>query len=246
MLIYEGTGVTTVRKSINKPFAGLYFGSQLALESLTALTIRIFIERSGGDVEICPEMPFIDFVMLRMKGTSYPYALRGSVYATTAKVYLTPDESNVGLNDKDEIVVEFKGMDSTKAYFFYAVEEPTAMGWNIVNYQKNQLKNGESSNKFPVAQWNAMTINKTDLISEVTLTLDNGFVMKKDIRELALEQVELDSVAYVKADGTQVVQLDKFLTIPLVGVTNIEITKTDEAAVIPFWLERYKSQFVTR
>jgi hypothetical protein len=84
----------------------------------------------------------------------------------------------------------------------------------------------ERQKAFDVYDCDLVLLDNSDTIEEVAYTYLNDVVIRYTIHELRILSRSVDPVGYVRQDGTVKSLFDGKLQLPLFGVKNIEIRKT--------------------
>jgi hypothetical protein len=110
-------------------------------------------------------------------------------------------------------------------YSVYGIESPI-MAKSALLYDLKNVQTDEQSKVFGVRQYDMLSFDTGySAIDYVNFTFDNGKTVRMTPVEMRAIQIDTDPQCYTKETGSTVAYHDSNLTMPLVGVVEIEIWK---------------------
>lgn len=232
MLIYNATGATgSGVLFLSKGVGSLLICTDLLLTALANEKINVEIERANGaNQEITKgPIPLKDFIL----GTTFgedavTYDAVTSRY--TAVCEIGTDDNAIYLAEGEKIKIELTGLDSTKYYAIYGMEEPT-QGYGVVSFDRKSMGADDTTKDFDVQNYDLLVMEDHADITEVNFTFVNGVVTKHLPLELRATSRAIDNIAVLKSDGSTVQNVTGRYRLPLVGVSSIQVRKSQGTVI---------------
>lgn len=230
MLIYQGTGVTKTQElRVSKPISSILIRTDRALSEMGNETITVWIEKANGsNVEICTNVPLLDFMLISTFGTSAIF--EDAVYPVCGLCELTP-EFAIALRENESIKMRLDNLAPTKTYHINGIEEPVTAD-AVVFFDRKVCLVGETSRKFDVSNYESLCITNHTAISELVLKFDNGQTVRYLQDEFIALSLDTDPVLQVNQSGGGTSLLENRLVFPLFGVEEIEVLKDEATQVV--------------
>lgn len=238
MKIKSITGVTKVDEiSVTKSIGAVIIAVDgLAIDQLTTEKISIYIERANGsNVYLANKIPVLDFILASSYGSE---AVQSDAnYELIAMCELAVG-GGIFLAEKESIKLALDGLDSTKTYDIYGIEEPTQTD-TLAFFEQKTVASEEFSKKIDVNGFDLAIMTTHATIQDLIYRFENGKSVKYLPFELQTQSRDLDPVQAVK--GTAVLaQIPNRLSLPLLHIDEIEVNK-EQGAVINFVVRNFKN-----
>lgn len=238
MKIKSITGVTKVDEiSITKSIGAVVIAVDgLSIDQLTTEKISIYIERANGsNVYLANKIPVLDFILASSYGSE-------AVQSDSDYELIAICELSVGggifLAEKESIKIAFDGLDGTKTYDIYGIEEPTQTDV-VAFFEQKTVASEEFSKKIDVDGFDLAIMTTHATIQDVIYRFENGKSVKYLPFELQTLSRDIDPIQAVK--GTAVMaSIPNRLSLPLLHVDEIEVNK-EQGAVINFVVRNFKN-----
>ena len=223
MQIYNATGVATTGTLIlNKGVGALLIGSSLEFNALVLEKISVFVERAGKNTNIVQDMFLKDFMLLA--SVAEDTILPAGTLACTAMCELTEDGGYIQLSENETIKIVLTGLTPAATYAIYGIEEPVGSN-EVLLYETKVMASAILNQDFDTVGYDVLVMTKDASLSEISLTYDNGNVVKLLPIELEALQKSIDPMQIVTAGGLVLYNTTRY-QIPLKGITNVNIRKT--------------------
>lgn len=238
MKIKTITGVSKIDEiSITKSIGAFIIAVDgLAVDQLTTEKISYYIERANGkNVYPANKLPLIDFIL----GSSYGNeAVQSDSSFETIALCEIALNGGIFLAEKEIIKLSLDGLDPTKTYEIYGVEEPNQT--NILAFFEQKTVSSEDfSKKVDVKGYDLAIMTSHASIEDLSYRFENGQVVKYLPFELQTLSRDNDPIQAIK--GTAVSpNVGNRLSLPLLCVDEIEINKT-QGSVINFVVRNFKT-----
>lgn len=241
MKILDTTDVKLTSKilEINKGFGSLTFVCEPSLDEMDSEKINIEIQRANGEsVEITNvAIPLREYLML---GTIGDDAI-GSDIARACAVLATVElvaapMAAIHLYEKDILRITLTGLKETKIYLMFGHEAPLTTD-DLYSCVRKSMNSEHESMDFDVPGYDACVFTDFASISEINLKFDNGQVIKTTPEELRQLAVAADPIAQVHLDKTVSSSFANYLQLPLKGIVNINVKKS-QGDVVSFLFRR--------
>lgn len=231
MEIFNSTGKNLTKSDlllVTKPIGALIVASSLDVDSLTSETIEVFVERLSGNVQITNGvMSLKDFILLTTFNGDAVTA--DSTYKTTAECEIA-ENGAIQLAEKDVIKIKLSGLKGAESYVLNTLEMPQTTE-KVLQFSNRSMNSDERQKAFDVYDCDLCLIDNSNTIEEVAYTYLNDVVIRYSLHELRVLSRSVDPVAYVRQDGSVKSLFTEKLQIPLFGVKNIEIRKTQGTVI---------------
>lgn len=238
MKIKSITGVTKVDEiSITKSIGAVVIAVDgLAIDQLTTEKISIYIERANGsNVYLANKIPVLDFILASSYGSEAVQS--DSNYELIAMCELAVG-GGIFLAEKESIKLAFDGLDSTKTYDIYGIEEPTQTD-TLAFFEQKTVASEEFSKKIDVNGFDLAIMTTHATVQDLIYKFENGKSVKYLPFELQTQSRDFDPIQAVK--GTAVLaQIPNRLSLPLLHIDEIEVNK-EQGAVINFVVRNFKN-----
>jgi hypothetical protein len=226
MEVFNSTGKNLTKSDvllITKPIGSLIISSTLDVDLLTTEKIEVFVERLSGNLQITEGvMALKDFILLTTFNGDAVTA--DSVFKLTAECELAEDGA-IHLNEKDVIKIKLSDLKPTEAYVINTIEMPQ-VSEKVLQFSNRSMNADERQKAFDVYDCDLALIDNSTTIEEVSYTFLNDVVVRYTLHELRVLSRSVDPVGYVRQDGTVKSLFTGKLQLPLFGVKNIEIRKS--------------------
>jgi len=231
MEIFNSTGKNISKSDtilVTKGIGSLLVSTTLEVDSLTTESIEAFIERASGNVPITEGvMSLKDFILLTtFNGDA---VTSDESYKTTAECEICEDGS-IHLQEKEVIKIKLTGLKSAESYILNTVEMPQSSE-KVLQFSNRSMNADERQKAFDVYDCDLALLDNSNTIEEVAYTFLNDVVVRYTLHELRILSRSVDPVGYVKQDGTVKSAFASKLQLPLFGVKNIEIRKSQGAII---------------
>jgi hypothetical protein len=231
MEIFNSTGKNISKSEtilVTKGIGSLLVSTTLDVDALTTESIEAFIERSTGNVPITEGvMSLKDFILLTtFNGDA---VTSDENYKTTAECEICEDGS-IHLQEKEVIKIKLTGLKTAESYILNTVEMPQSSA-KILQFSNRSMNADERQKAFDVYDCDLALLDNSNTIEEVAYTFLNDVVVRYTLHELRILSRSVDPVGYVKQDGTVKSAFASKLQLPLFGVKNIEIRKSQGAII---------------
>lgn len=231
MEIFNSTGKNITKSDVllvTKPIGSLILSSSLDVDSLTSESIEVFVERLTGNVQITEGvMSLKDFILLTTFNGDAVTA--DATYKTTAECEIC-ENGAIQLSEKDVIKIKLTGLKTAESYVVNTIEMPQTSE-KVLQFSNRSMNADERQKAFDVYDCDLALLDNSDTIEEVAYTFINDVVVRYTLHELRVLSRSVDPVGYVKQDGTVKSSFASKLQLPLFGVKNIEIRKTQGAII---------------
>ena len=213
---------------VTKPIGALIIASTLDLDQFTTESIEVFVERLTGNIQITNGvMSLKDFILLTtFNGDA---VTSDANYKTTAECEIA-ENGAIALNEKDVIKIKLSGLKTAEAYLLNTIEMPQTTE-KVLQFDNRSMNGDERQKAFDVYDCDLALLDNSDTIEEVSYTFINDVVVRYTLHELRVLSRSVDPVGYIKQDGTVKSSFTGKLQLPLIGVKNIEIRKSQGAIV---------------
>lgn len=226
MEIFNSSGKNTTKSDlllVTKPIGAILVSSSVAVDDLTTESIEVFVERLEGNKQITEGvMALKDFIL--MTTFNGDAVTSDENFQTTAECELA-EGGAISLNEKDVIKIKLTGLKASQTYQLNTVEMPQ-LSDKILQFSNRSMNADEKQKAFDVYDCDLAVIDNSNTIEEVSYTFLNDVVVRYTLHELRVLSRSVDPVAYVKNDGTVKSLFTDKLQLPLFGVKNIEIRKS--------------------
>jgi hypothetical protein len=223
MQIYQGTGVTdTGILTLTKGVGSLAISHSLAINSIVAQRISIWVERAGKNKDICNDVLLKDFLLNATYGEDIIQS--DATYATIGLCELTHDGGFISITDGEVIKIRIQSLNTTDVVRINGLEEPYASN-DILTYERKTMASDILNQDFDVTGYDLMVLTKDNTINEIALTFDNGAVCKYLGYELEILQKSIDGITAVSTGGVITSGLTDRYVLPLKGVVTLNIRK---------------------
>ena len=226
MEIFNSTGKNVTKSDqllVTKPIGALIIASTVDVDFLTTESIEVFVERLTGNLQITNGvMSLKDFILLTTFNgdavTSDPN------YKTTAECEIS-ENGSIHLTEKDVIKIKLSGLKTTESYVLNTIEMPQTSE-KVLQFDNRSMNADERQKAFDVYDCDLALIDNSDTIEEIAYTFLNDVVIRYTLHELRVLSRSIDPVGYIKQDGTVKSLFSGKLQLPMFGVKNIEIRKS--------------------
>lgn len=238
MKIKSITGVTKVEElQVTKSIGAVIIAIDgLSIEQLTTEKISLYIERANGsNIYLANKIPVLDFILASSYGAEAVQS--DSKYETIAMCELAVG-GGIFLAEKESIKIALDGLDSTKTYDIYGIEEPTQTDV-LAFFEQKTVASEEFSKKIDVKGYDLAIMTTHATVQDLVYRFENGKSVKYLPFELQTQSRDLDPIQAVK--GTSVLaEIPTRLSLPLLHIDEIEVNK-EQGAVINFVVRNFKS-----
>lgn len=238
MKIKSITGVTKVDEiSLTKSIGAIIIAIDgLSVEQLTTEKISVYIERANGsNVYLANKIPVLDFILASSYGSEAVQS--DAKYETIAMCELAVG-GGIFLAEKESIKIALDGLDTTKTYDIYGIEEPTQTDV-LAFFEQKTVASEEFSKKIDVKGYDLAIMTTHATVQDLIYRFQNGKSVKYLPFELQTQSRDLDPIQAVK--GTAVLaEIPNRLSLPLLHIDEIEVNK-EQGAVINFVVRNFKS-----
>jgi hypothetical protein len=226
MLSYSGTGATTSgEQKVTKAISGLIITSTLNPNQIVNENISIWIERPNREnVVIATSLKLIDYLTLT---NFFNDAIQSEgVNQTIAYCELSDSENGaVILNEGDSLKYKLDALVATESYAVYTIED-AQQGSEFYAFERKTFASEDLVRTQNVERAELGCFNLDASITQISLKYANGITVKYLPFELKTIARDVDPIYYINPDDSQVwLGHSNRLTIPLVGVSEIEIVK---------------------
>lgn len=227
----KGKNVSTLSLIVNKAIGSIVLYTDLAIDNLDKETINIQVERANGsNIDVTNgSVPLKEFILCATYGDD---AITSNIKigAQTVAVLELCEHGGIHLFEKDQIKINFNNLQTKAFYLVDGIEEPIT-SQDLYRYERKSMNSEHVNTDFDVRSFDTCVMTDDDSIEEVNYTFDNGQTVKYTPRELRALAVDADPVGYVTADGTVRSSFDNLLQLPLSGVVNINVRKSQGTLV---------------
>lgn len=223
---------TTAVVELQKPIGSLLFSSSLSIDELAKETINIRVVRpnKGESILIHSEDVSLASFLLASTLTGNPIGANKKQGFNTQCVVPLTIGGNVPLSDNDNIRIELKGLDSKHNYLLQGIQA-SYNSTHAMTYTKKNAPKDNTSIDFPVQGYDLAVLELTDDLVSVDVRHSNGFLATMSIDELVALMSQTFGVAQINSDGICLQQFDKFVQIPLAGISVLSFKKDTATTV---------------
>ncbi|MGL3000513.1 hypothetical protein [Flavobacterium sp. RSSB_23] len=231
MEIFNSSGKNITKSDVllvTKPIGALIVSSSLEVDALTTESIEVFVERLSGNIQITEGvMALKDFILLTTFNGDAVSA--DATYKTTAECELSENGAIV-LSEKDVIKIKLSGLKTAETYVINTIEMPQ-LSDKVLQFTNRSMNADERQKAFDVYDCDLALLDDSATIEEIAYTYLNDVVVRYTLHELRVLSRSVDPVGYVKNDGTVKSLFNGKLQLPLFGVKNIEIRKSQGSII---------------
>lgn len=231
MEIFNSSGKNITKSDVllvTKPIGALIVSSSLEVDALTTESIEVFVERLSGNIQITEGvMALKDFILLTTFNGDAVSA--DANYKTTAECELAENGAIV-LSEKDVIKIKLSGLKTAETYVINTIEMPQ-LSDKVLQFTNRSMNADERQKAFDVYDCDLALLDDSATIEEIAYTYLNDVVVRYTLHELRVLSRSVDPVGYVKNDGTVKSLFNGKLQLPLFGVKNIEIRKSQGSII---------------
>ena len=227
--------------SVSKSIGNLIIATDVAVGGFRIEKVTIYIERANGNnVYLANKVDLASFILASTYGSSAVQSSKD--YKQIALCELAVD-GGIFLDEKETLKIEFDGLDVTKKYDLFGVEEPEIS--NLLYFFENKSVSSEDTNKkIQLTEFDMMVLNNDDTISDISLTFANRQVIKYLPFELEILSKDIDPISVfgeVHGHGLSTVSLGypRKLCLPLISVDFLEMNK-EQGELVNFMVRTIK------
>ncbi|CAN1538284.1 hypothetical protein MCETHM1_01651 [Flavobacteriaceae bacterium] len=238
MKIKTITGVTKIDDiNITKSIGAFIIAVDgLALDQLTTEKISYHIERANGsNVVLANKIPLTDYIISSSYGSE---AVQSDGTFETIALCEIAYKGGAFLAEKESIKLSLDGLDSTKIYEIYGVEEPNQTNV-LAFFEQKTVASEDFSKKIDVKGYDLAIMTTHASVQDLSYRFENGQVVKYLPFELQTLSRDNDPIQAIKSTAVLQSVPDR-LALPLLHVDEIEINKA-QGQVINFVVRNYKS-----
>lgn len=227
----KGKKLENLALIVNKAIGSIVLYSSLAIDELTKETINVQVERANGsNIDVTNgSVPLKEFILCATYGDDAITSNGNFGFQTVAVIELC-EHGGIHLFEKDQIKINLGNLNVSATYIVDGIEEPIT-SQDLYRYERKSMNSEHVNTDFDVRGFDTCVMTDDESIEEVNYTFDNGQTVKYTPRELRALAVDADPIAYVKTDGTVASSFVGLLQLPLKGVNNINVRKSQGVLV---------------